>query len=540
MIELLKTERILLEDGRINKNSAKMLKNRPLLLAQIVSLSVFLSSDAPLSERLYCILNNIASPVLCANCNNVTKYLDNKRMYQTYCSSKCASNALVLKEQRMATNRIKYGGNAPLCDPAVQNKSKNTNMLRYGTNWHQQSNIGKYVRVATNINRYGVAYPISTIGRAAFIKQYGVNAPILVPKIKTKIHDTVLNKYDRSHHNQLHLSSDTISKLHDKDWLSNQHLIQQLTLTEIAEQLQCDVTTIMNYCKVHNIKNIRFAQSSYERRLVAALTAAGVSNIITNTKQVISPKELDIYIPDNQLAIEICGLYWHADTHPRMYPNYHKDKFEQCKAKGIRLITIFEDELIHQFQKVVDKLLYILRKSQVRSIYARRCNIFEPSILQKKEFMNAYHIQGPDKSTITYGLQNGNDTVAMMSLKNKHHGVWEITRYCSVGKVIGGFGKLLNQAKRTLPVSKFETFADLRWGSGELYLTTGFIEEYTIPPTFYYIRGNRRMHRSNYMKCKLHKLIPNFDPNLTEFQNCDNAKLLRIWDCGKIKYAMIC
>jgi hypothetical protein len=154
--------------------------------------------------------------------------------------------------------------------------------------------------------------------------------------------------------------------------------------------------------------------------------------------------------------------------------------------------------------------------------------------------MNAYHIQGPDKSTITYGLQNGNDTVAMMSLKNKHHGVWEITRYCSVGKVIGGFGKLLNQAKRTLPVSKFETFADLRWGSGELYLTTGFIEEYTIPPTFYYIRGNRRMHRSNYMKCKLHKLIPNFDPNLTEFQNCDNAKLLRIWDCGKIKYAMIC
>lgn len=33
----------------------------------------------------------------------------------------------------------------------------------------------------------------------------------------------------------------------------------------------------------------------------------------TNVKNIIPPKELDIYIPDKHIAIECNGIYWHSD-----------------------------------------------------------------------------------------------------------------------------------------------------------------------------------------------------------------------------------
>jgi very-short-patch-repair endonuclease len=64
--------------------------------------------------------------------------------------------------------------------------------------------------------------------------------------------------------------------------------------------------------------------------------------IIENSRKIIQPYELDIYIPKKKIAIEFNGLYWHSSE--RKEKDYHYQKYKKCKEKGIKLIQIFEDD----------------------------------------------------------------------------------------------------------------------------------------------------------------------------------------------------
>lgn len=538
LVALLLEHKVFLDGGKINKNVSKMLKTRVWLFDRIITTTGFLQAEhVSIVERLYCIMNQILEQPKCKCCSNIVKYLDNKKQYQLYCSSACANTDV--NSTRRATIESRYG-NAPMCHPEVKAKGIDTSRRKYGTDYHQQTSEGKQQREATCETKYGVKSVIGTIGRAAFKAKYGVDAPMQIDEVKEQILSTVYEKYGTRHHNQHHMSKQGLEWLNDSTWLNHQHHTNKLTLTEIANICECDTTTVLNYFARHNIENVKFRQSSYERRIVSEIQKTTKVEIITNTKKLIAPYELDIYLPEHNIAIEIHGLYWHADIHSRITPDFHKRKYEMCKARGIRLLSIFEDELIHNFELVIQKIKYILGITSMKTVHARKCTIYEPNSKDKTAFMAQHHIQGADRCTITYGLNFNNEPVAMMSLKRKLNGTWEITRYCSVGKVNGGFTKLLNHAEKNLNVNRFETFADLRWSNGNLYATNGFIESYTIPPTFFYIKGTRRMHRSNYMKCKLAGILPSFDPDLTEFENCNRAGLLRVWDCGKTKFVKEC
>ena len=69
-------------------------------------------------------------------------------------------------------------------------------------------------------------------------------------------------------------------------------------------------------------------------------------------------RELDISLPDRNLAVEYNGLYWHSDQ--RKTNDYHKTKFKLCEAQCIRLIQIWEDEWITDQAAVEDKLRRVL------------------------------------------------------------------------------------------------------------------------------------------------------------------------------------
>lgn len=57
-----------------------------------------------------------------------------------------------------------------------------------------------------------------------------------------------------------------------------------------------------------------------------------------NERGVIPPNELDIYLPDQKIAIEYDGVYWHDDTTKNL------KKYERTKELGIRFFDIFEFE----------------------------------------------------------------------------------------------------------------------------------------------------------------------------------------------------
>lgn len=59
--------------------------------------------------------------------------------------------------------------------------------------------------------------------------------------------------------------------------------------------------------------------------------------ILKNDRNIIHPKEIDIYLPELKLGIEFNGVYFHMINHQNAY-----EKMKLCNAKGIKLIQIFD------------------------------------------------------------------------------------------------------------------------------------------------------------------------------------------------------
>jgi G:T-mismatch repair DNA endonuclease (very short patch repair protein) len=98
-------------------------------------------------------------------------------------------------------------------------------------------------------------------------------------------------------------------------------------------------------------------------------------NYTNNDRSVISPYELDFYLPDYNLAIEINGLYWHSS---RLKSNdYHFNKWNMCKKLGIDLYSIFEDDFTVNETMWKNKILHLCSKVPHQKIYARKCEVKE-------------------------------------------------------------------------------------------------------------------------------------------------------------------
>lgn len=107
----------------------------------------------------------------------------------------------------------------------------------------------------------------------------------------------------------------------------------------------------MEWFKENKYKGI----SAKEKDIVDCIKNNYQGTIIENTKKIIYPKELDIYIPDLNLAIEFNGHYFHSlALKPK---DYHYNKSKMCREKGIRLIHIYEfEDLNIQKQLLIDLL----------------------------------------------------------------------------------------------------------------------------------------------------------------------------------------
>lgn len=257
---------------------------------------------------------------------------------------------------------------------------------------------------------------------------------------------------------------------------------------------------------------------------------------IQSDRTILDGKELDILIPSKNIAIEYCGLYWHSSAHDRITRMYHRDKMRTCSDNGIRLITLFENEWIHNMDLVKQKIRDILGYSSTPRVYARKTKIVELDKKVAKEFMIDHHIQGtPAIISNSFGLTYEDNLVAVMMF-TKRKSYMELVRYSTSCKVIGGFSKLLKRAQAVLNASKFVSFADLRWSVGEMYKQTGWTLDAVLPPDYKYIEGNQLVHKFNYRHKYLASKLTNYEENISEYQNILKHNIHRIYDCGLLRY----
>ena len=266
------------------------------------------------------------------------------------------------------------------------------------------------------------------------------------------------------------------------------------------------------------------------------------SSVRLGDRELLNGHELDVLLPNQKLAIEFNGLYWHGDKDK----NYHLMKTEMCEKHGIRLIQIFEDEYTFSKEIIFSKLKHILGKDyDLEKVYGRKCTVKEITYQEASDFLSVNHIQGKCKSTVYLGAFQGEQLCGVMTFLRISDDNWELTRFATdiTKQSIGVGGKLFKHFVREYSPIIVKSFADRRWtvdSPNNLYRRLGFELDSVLRPDYrYHLNGgDTRIHKFNFRKKILNKKY-GLSMDLTESQMAEQLKARKIWDCGLFKYVWI-
>ena len=111
----------------------------------------------------------------------------------------------------------------------------------------------------------------------------------------------------------------------------------------------------------HGCKKCCHSVSKPEIEVQEFVKSLGIE-IENNTRQIIKPKELDIYIPSLKKAIEFNGEWWHYNPkNPECRGDtYHEDKTRRCLELGIELLHIRERDWINDREGVEKQIIELI------------------------------------------------------------------------------------------------------------------------------------------------------------------------------------
>jgi hypothetical protein len=544
----------------------------------------FMTAHKGSAEDLYTILNPENNNKKCKNCGSDTKFDSMASGYKKYCCKKCSiehQKDPQLVKDRLKKARItlkeKYGEENPSKIESIQAKRKQTFMSKDGCSSAFGSNEVKDKIKNTLMSRYGKdsVFKIDSVKdkiSKTNTERYGAPVVSKNSEIKKKIIDTTSRRYGVSSILKLEevrskASEFVMAEAYNKlvnDAARNNNCTPQFSLDNyvgvktngksVRYKFKCNVCDnefedniengLVPVCKKCFPPN----RSSFELEVIEFIRSEYPNlNILQNDRKLLSGQEIDIYIPEKQIAIECDGIAWHSEGFGKKDKNYHLKKTKECKNKNVKLIHIWDYEWKEKGDIVRGKLKSVI-ENRANRIYARNCKIIKISKDQKKSFLQSHHIQGNDTSTIHYGLEYLGEIVSIITFGRKRialgschvEGEYELYRYCSSQMVVGGISKLLKHFVKLHNPQKIITYADIRYsGLSSMYDKLGFVFKGITPPNYWYFKlssPSKVWHRFSFRKNILNSKLEKFDGKLTEYQNMLNNNYDRIWDCGNLKY----
>lgn len=232
-----------------------------------------------------------------------------------------------------------------------------------------------------------------------------------------------------------------------------------------------------------------------------------------------------------------------------------RERMELLQDSGKHVIMLFEDEWINNQELIARKIVHYAKKSDAISVHARKCVIKEIANNDnaKQLLLNTNHVQGNDKARKCYGAYYNDILVAVMTFAvprvalgqksvvgYKEHG-WELSRFCTdVNYRIPGIAsRLLAAFKKETEWKEIYSYADKRWGTGNMYYQLGFKLVADNPPAYFYVVNDKRKHRWSYRKDVIKNSLANYDATLTEHENMANHGYHWVWDCGTLKFSVV-
>lgn len=557
--------------------------------------------DRKVSEKVYYLVNDIKSPILCL-CGNHRSFIGFKNGYRKTCGDKdcidskrketCIKNFgvdnpkkspdIIKKEQEGI--KEKYNGLHYMKTDGVSGKFKETMMLKYGVEFAQQSESIKEKsklsfnknprkeeiiknRVETLLNKSVEEKSIIESKKRNKIEERFGSYQEFINYRLDKIKEKSLQNFGTDHH----FKSKEVIEKRINSYKNN-------IVSKILEGLPSNIKyegKVLNTNRTDSILNLfclnceeefqirrQFFQyrksigeeiclncnpilsgrSKRELEVFDFIKEIYSGDIQVNVKGVIS-KEIDIYIPELNLAFEFNGLYWHSELYKDKL--YHLSKTEECYKKGVCLFHIWEDDW--DLKKEIVKSMIINKFGKSERIFARKCEIKLVSSKESRIFLNENHIQGAINSKIRVGLYLGDELVSIMTFgslrrslgSNSEENTWELLRFCNkLGfSVVGGSSKLFKYFLKNYTPNKVVSYSDSSRSQGDMYkkLKFNFISE--TSPNYYWIIDGIKKHRFNFRKDRLVK--EGFDYRKSEVQIMNERGYFRVFDCGSKKWVYL-
>jgi len=386
-------------------------------------------------------------------------------------------------------------------------KSKITVLEKYGVENVSQSQDIKDKKVETCLKNFGVKHPqqsekIFEKSKQTKLKLYGDENYVNIEKIK----NTNLEKYGVEAPAQNLIIKEKMMKsnniFHKNRILKNYENIinYENKLYEFSCDCKHNHTFKISYKLLWNRKNsntticticnpISKNISGLEIQLSSFISSNYSGKTLLNCKNIISPYELDIYLPDLNLAFEFNGLYWHNDSH--IDKNYHLNKTEKCEKIGIQLFHIFEDDWIYKQEIIKSIILKKLNKIS-NTISEKEYTIKKVENKSYKIFLENNHIDGYVKANIRIGLFHNNELISIISF-NKNKNNFELLRFCNRLNVdIDSASKLFKYFLDNYKTREVIVYVNRSTSQGGIYKKLGFELVSKIKPSFYYIQDGRK------------------------------------------------
>ena len=579
--------------GHVDKITKKAIMSIPKGIMDEVEQTL---NDCPEYETIkhviYCVSHEIELRK-CATCGKTLTYSKAFVFHCEYCSYSCIDNHRradrvkeamqkkygvdnisqldAIKEKKRQTSLSHYGTENVFQSEEVKNRQKHTCIERYGVENVFQNDEVKKKSKETNNKRYGTDYAcqndeVKKRIVATNIARYGVKSPLQNEAIKEKINSTCIERFgtdnifksksfirrnlDRTYEELKERFRGIVIPMFSKEEYTGHYHdeVYRWKCVKCGEEFEQKIYNTNHLHKIAEavprcMKCYPFVSgfSREEKEVLDFVKSIYSGEVIENDRSIITPYELDIYIPEKHVAIEFDGIYWHSDAN-EIGADYHSMKTRMCGEKSIRLIHVFENEWSLKQEIVKDRLRSILGVGQER-IFARNCTVSKIGSMVANDFLEANHLQGGDNSSIRYGLFYNDELVAVMTFGKPRFSRgydFELIRFATkIGcHIVGGASKLLNHF-RSSHSGSIVSYADRRYSDGHLYEKLGFSLVGVSKPNYVWMKKGEMLTRYQCQKHRLSSVLgDDFDESESESQNMARNGWNRIYDCGNLVYKL--
>lgn len=479
-------------------------------------------NDISFKEKVFLYINDLNKSPKCPVCGKKVNFNDTlNKGYNLYCSIDCTNKSEDHKENIKKGCLDKYGVESHNQSEIVKQKKKDVCLEKYGVNNATKLECVREKMKKTNIKKYGVDNKSKT-------EEYKIN---MLNKIKNGTEGNVKKMIERIEilYNNIKFIQHNITDVdfYCKKCDSNFNIDIKLLHT----RLNLNYYICTNCNKKYTFSNISLIFKEFLDK----------NNIIyeVNNRDFLNGKEIDYYIPNNKLGIEINGLYWHSEKFRDS--NYHVNKTLLAKKRDIKLLHFFENEMNNKNDIVFSIVKEKLKLNNINIDY-NICEIKAISNIECNQFLieNSLDDLIYEGNIINLGLYQENTLQYLISFKIDSNRIHIIRNNSTIINYIdNGFNILLEYITNLYKPTNITIELNNRYQNIDDFNNIKSFYIKRLYPKYYWVYPSKAELYSQielFNKIKEETGYPDYKINNKLYKS---LKYLKVYDCGYNYYKII-